>query len=244
MNYYLNKAVWLCLNPAMLVALALIVALALSFRRQQSVRWLLLIISVCYWFSSSLVAVALLGLPLERKYLATAKVESLPMAEAIILLGGSVGKCEQMDYPDMFFSADRVWHAARLYKAGKAPIIVVSGANDLEAAVPLLLDFEVPRDAIVVDNESRNTYENSRFSERLLGGGKRVLLVTSAWHMSRALGNFSQTTLKVVPAACDFSATQAVRSATQAVDFIVPSSSNFELTGCLFKEWLGKLARK
>ena len=159
-----------------------------------------------------------------------------------------------MTYPDMFEGADRVWHAARAWKAGKAPVVVVSGANDLVATVPLLLDLGVPREAIVVDNESRNTYENSRFTERLLlsraknaegrGAPPSVLLVTSAWHMTRALGNFSRTSLAVVPAPCDFSVCNVWLGGSRWWDWIVPSADATARSSYLFKEWLGRLARR
>jgi len=236
--FYLNKIVWFFLNPVTLLLTVAIVAII--WRR----RWLTLAALGALWFCSTLSAVALLGLPLERPYLATARAESLPSAEAIVILGGGIGKVESMAYPEMFDSADRLWHAVRLYKAGKAPKVIVSGSNDLSAAVPLLLDFGIPREAIVVDNESRNTYENSRFTEKLLGERTKVLLVTSAWHMPRACGNFSKTSLEVVPAACDFVATGAVRGSDHWWDWLSPSADNLARTSFLFKEWLGKLARR
>ena len=77
--------------------------------------------------------------------------------------------------------------------------IEVDGARhhnlrDLAAAVPLLVDLGVPREAIAVDDKSRNTYENSRFTERLLlervlAAGKPtvvILLAGSAIDLSAA----------------------------------------------------------
>ena len=124
----------------------------------------------------------------------------------------------------------------------------VTGTNELAATVPLLLDLGVAREAIVVDNESRNTYENSRFTERLLkqrGIEKpTVLLVTSAWHMTRALGNFAKTSLKAVPAACDFCAFNAYYGDKRACDWFLPSADALVRTNFLLKEWLGRFARK
>ena len=236
--FYLNKIVWFFLNPA---SLLLTVALVAAVRR---CRWLACTAIALLWFFATPAAVALLGLPLERAYLETAHVNALPAAEAIVVLGGGIGKVESMAYPDMYDGADRLWHAARLYKAGKAPKVIVSGSNDLNASVPLLLDFGLPREAIVVDNESRNTYENSRFTEKLLGAKTKVLLVTSAWHMPRACGNFSKTSLEVVPAACDFAATSTVRGTDRWWDWLMPSGDGLYRSSFLFKEWLGKLARK
>lgn len=251
--YCLNKIVWFFLNPMVVPLVGAIVgAVLLAFGSVGSVRrklggGMLAVSLAALWFASTTACACLLGLPLERPYLATQRVESLPSADAIVILGGGMGKHGQMDYPDMYEGADRVWHGARLWKAGKAPKIVVSGSNELEATVPLLLDFGVPREAIVVDNLSRNTYENSRFTERLLkeaGVGRRILLVTSAWHMPRACGNFAKTSLEVVPAACDFSAHDGYYGVRHAWDWIAPSANSLTRTFYLSKEWLGRLARK
>lgn len=253
--YILNKVVWFFVNPVVLPLMGIILGAIFLVRKQVGYRrragGLILGLSVAVlWFESTLTCVCLLGLPLERPYLATQAVESLPLADAIVVLGGGIGKCEKMAYPDMFEGADRLWHAARLWKAGKAPRVVVSGSNDLQAAVPLLLDFGVPREAIVVDDKSRNTYENSRFTEKLLQTSQTsptsqtCLLVTSAWHMPRACGNFSKTSLRVVPAACDFSANNAYHGARYWWDWIAPTAESMARSNYLAKEWLGRLARK
>ncbi len=249
--YYLNKAVWFFLNPlmaALLGAAAGAVLLAFGGGRRRAWGGVVFVGAFVFlWFASTLAGVAALGLPLERPYLAYEQVEALPEADAIVVLGGGVTKVPARVYPDLFEGADRVWHAARLYRAGKAPLVVVSGSNDLVSAVPLLLDLGVGREAIEVDDESRNTYENSRFTERLLAGtgkGKRVLLVTSAWHLPRALGNFSKTGLEVVPAPCDFSAHVAVAGAAHGWDYLTPSADSLARFSYLAKEWMGKLARK
>ncbi len=80
--------------------------------------------------------------------------------------------------PDMGSAADRVWLAARLYKAGKAPLVLVSGGGDravyatseAQAMRELLLDMGVPDAALVLEEDSRNTRENAVFSARVLAG--------------------------------------------------------------------------
>ncbi|MBR2837501.1 MAG: YdcF family protein [Kiritimatiellae bacterium] len=251
--YVLNKVVWFFINP---VALPLIGAIAGGVLLARGKGWrrfgaCLLFASLgILWFESTPACLHLVGDPLERPYLATQSVDSLPSADAIVLLGGGMGKRGDMAYPEMYDAADRVWHAARLWKAGKAPVVVASGTGELDAAVPLLLDFGVPRDAIVVDGESRNTYENSRFTEKLIlsragaatNSPPSALLVTSAWHMPRALGNFSKTSLRVVPAAADFGVSNSrVRFWW---DWVAPSADALMRNNICFKEWMGRLARK
>lgn len=242
--YYVNKIVWFFVNPAMVPIVGLVAGLAFRAKGGPRLRrWglgLIVASTAFLWFANTLSCVALLGLPLERPYLATQKAETLPEAEAIVVLGGGMLKTEEMAYPDMNPAADRVWHAARLYRAGKAPLVVVSGVNDLASTVPLLEDLGVPREKILVDDESRNTYENSRFAERTLGEGKTVLLVTSAWHMPRARMLFERRGLEVIPAPTDYEMTAVAEAPVTFMDFF-PTADGLRWNTYAVKEWVGRL---
>lgn len=208
------------------------------------------------WFSSSGLMTALAGRSLEKMYPAQ-PVEEMPQADAIVLLGGGMGSDKDVSpYPEMWSSADRVWHAARLYKAGKAPIIVISGRQngDSDPTRELLKDFGVPDDAMVNEAASGNTEENARNVIGLLGAGeaeatdgsaaaegaprKRVLLVTSAWHMRRALWNFRNAPFEVVPAPADYEAT--IMSAGMSwPSMLVPQSACAARNSYAWKEIIG-----
>jgi uncharacterized SAM-binding protein YcdF (DUF218 family) len=141
-------------------------------------------------------------------------VASTEMADAIVVLGGSV---IPPDAPgrlvDLAGGADRVWHASRLYKAGKAPLILLSGGSDpaysvmseAQAMQVFLRDLGVPDSAMLLEQESRNTRQNAENSARKLHqrGLHRILLVTSALHMERALREFESQGLDVIPAVTD-----------------------------------------
>ena len=252
--YLLNKLVWFLLNPSTLFLAGGAASLALLLRNGGRLHrlgfTLLAAVFAAFWFLSTPAAVCLLGLPLERPFLDRQRAEAAPEAGAIVVLGGGIGKKEKMTYPEMYDGADRLWHAARLYRAGKAPVVVVSGKNDLAAAVPLLLDLGIPRSAIAVDDESRNTYENSRFTARLLAdmnaGTNRLdaLVVSSAWHLPRALGNFAKTSLRVAPAPADFKAHDVFHGIEYPWQFLSPSPDCLALSSVFLKEWLGRLARR
>ena len=252
--FLLNKIVWFFFNPLTPPLVCACVGAVVFARRRRLGGWMLGLSLAALWFESTPACMLLLGLPLERPYLAAQSVESLPKADAAVVLGGGMAKVDGMAYPDMNEAADRVWHAARVWKAGKARLVVVSGSNDLASTVPLLLDLGVPREAIAVDDKSRNTYENSRFTERLLRGSEAsagttgaapsVLLVTSAWHMSRAMGNFAKTSLRVVPAPCDFFASGAWAGGLHWWEWVAPSVDAVKYSNYFAKEWLGRLARR
>tara|TARA_B100000029_G_C17562332_1_gene953812 strand:- start:1275 stop:1757 length:483 start_codon:yes stop_codon:yes gene_type:complete len=112
---------------------------------------------------------------------------------------------------------NRSIHALRLYRAGKAPLIIISGGNVFsqdslkpEAAytAELLQDWGIPPSVIIFEGNSRNTRENALETAKLLNnrGLKRILLVTTAFHMPRAIGAFRAVGIDAVPAPSSISA--------------------------------------
>lgn len=171
-----------------------------------------------------------------------------PSAQAMVVLGGAVRPPEVLGQaPDLKDTADRVWHAARLFHAGKAPVLVMSGGSVLaksatsEADVmrQFALDLGVPGVAIVLEERSRNTRENARFTAEILKakGVDQILLVTSALHMRRAVSLFESQGLTVIPAATDHEA----RSRFSAIDWL-PDAQALEGSARAMKEIVGRWA--
>lgn len=139
-----------------------------------------------------------------------------PGADAIVLLGGALAKPRYRGGPFLVTeSTDRVHHAAALYRAGKAPLILVSaGPEPPESPFPaeahaiaaLLVAAGVPREAIRLETRSKSTRENATFSRPYIQqmGATRILLVTSSRHMSRAWRTFERAlageSVQVLPA--------------------------------------------
>jgi uncharacterized SAM-binding protein YcdF (DUF218 family) len=141
-------------------------------------------------------------------------VEVLPKAEAIVVLGGGVTPpAVGRRVPDLSDRADRVWHGVRLFHAGKAPLVLLSGGSDpafsamteAQAMRQVMLALGVPDKAMALEGQSRNTSQNAGFSAVMLAdrGIERILLVTSALHMPRAVARFEEAGLTVIAAATD-----------------------------------------
>ena len=188
--YYLNKIVWAMVNPFAIGMLLMVAGLVFACRRRRKTCIGLFVSAVAWlWFWSMPVVADMLGASLESEF-GPVSVDVLPQADAIVLLGGGMSSATNAcPYPNLCAAADRAWHAARIFKAGKAPLIVVSGSGCDCTEVPFLQDLGVPREAIRAETESRNTEENAKFVADLLKDldHPKVLLVTSAWHMRRAL---------------------------------------------------------
>jgi uncharacterized SAM-binding protein YcdF (DUF218 family) len=144
--------------------------------------------------------------------------------EAIVVLGGGMTPAAPpylMD-PQLSEAGNRVWYAARLYHRGIAKKIIVSGGSfaaysaapatsEAEAMRRFLIDLGVPSEAIVLERNSLNTLQNIR-NVRQMVGDARVALVTSGYHMPRALMLARRTGLNVGAFPTDWRAPAAVRS--------------------------------
>lgn len=118
--------------------------------------------------------------------------------DAIVVLGGGIAPAAPpyTTEPGLNDGSDRIWQAARMFKSGAAPRIIVSGGSfveqqggpattEAEAMRRFLLDLGVPSDAIVSEGKALNTIENIR-NVRELVKEERVAIITSAFHVPRA----------------------------------------------------------
>ena len=271
MVYWINKIVGWFASPmgfeVLLLAAGLTCLLLPKRRIRLAIGFVATALALC-WVLGSMLTVRALEWELEREF-PVRLAEEMPEADAIVLLGGGMAAAPgHYPYADMAPAADRVWHAARLYKAGKAPVIIPSGSGDLASTVPLLRDFGVPSSAILVEGKARNTEENAKFvsvlleqmasankpslsSSQLLNASTpqraqakpKVLLVTSAWHMRRSLLMYERyaPTLEIIPAATDYEMAARPRDGT-VVRFLrdlVPDADGFFRSTFLLKEYVG-----
>jgi len=123
--------------------------------------------------------------------------------DGIVVLGGSISKARSLDYDEPAVSGEagrlvalaklsRAYPQARIVFSGGDADLFADGRTEAEFIGPLLDAFGVPRARVMLEDRSRNTAENAAFSKALgqPKSGERWLLVTSAWHMPRAVGCF------------------------------------------------------
>lgn len=135
--------------------------------------------------------------------------------DAIVVLGGSVlASASGQDRVELNDTAERLLAAAELQTAGVAPVILATGGSGLvldsgQKEAPLMArvleQLGVPKDRILLEDASRNTFENATLSKPVLStiGARRVILVTSAWHMRRARAIFAKAGYDFEPFAAD-----------------------------------------
>ncbi len=128
---------------------------------------------------------------------------------AAIVLGGFSG--EDKNGKGIFNEeSDRFIEGVRLKETGRVSHILVSSGNgnlqqsnfkEAAWAKVVLQEFKLPDTAILIEQNSRNTFENADFSKQVLEKAHLpppYLLVTSAWHMRRALYVFKKAGLDVI----------------------------------------------
>ena len=247
MDLYLSKLIPLFIYPLGLALVFSMFAMSILGVSARLARLFLFVAVSVLWGASTPIFADYLGLTLEQQYPPVA-VEDTLTVDAIVVLGGAVAGTKPPRITlDLSDAADRVLHAARLYRAGKAPVVLISGGGIpwLGSDIPeagsiqtLLEEWGVPAESIIAEAASRNTCENAVLSKQVLTerGLQRVLLVTSAMHMLRALATFQSAGIDAVPAATDYTVTY--RDWRTVIDFL-PDAGALLRTTYAIKEYVG-----
>ena len=255
--YYINKIVGWIVSPLGVLFIGCGVAwvLCLLSRRIETkakvlrrvAKAIVVAVFAFVWVMGCGITTRIIGASLEKDWEVDGKphgdISGLPNADAIVVLGGGMGAHSKCKAPEMFGAADRVWQGARLYNAGLAKIVAFSGPDVEVGTVPLAEDLGVTHDAMMYFSDARNTEEESkliyeRLSQTASGTKPRIILVTSAWHMSRAKLLFEKRGFDVVPAPTDFEMSYILEQPIKFSDFF-PSSEVMTRNTYALKEWVG-----
>lgn len=234
--------------PPGLFLVLLFVLAAKLYRRQRESAAILCVITILFYLCTIPAIADPVIRSLESRYLPPAAFSG----DVIVLLGGGA----TMDTPNIEghghlcgSAANRLLTAAQLYHKSHLPIIASGGkvlettGTEAEISRTILLGLGVPADKILVENQSLNTTQNAEFSKRMLDshGFKQPILVTSAFHMPRAVLQFQKAGVIVTPWPTDYQAN--VHSLVSWFDF-VPSSGALTTIALAVKEYLGLAAIK
>jgi uncharacterized SAM-binding protein YcdF (DUF218 family) len=252
---FLSKLLPLFIYPLGLSCLLLFISLWLCFKRSRltvvpvTLALIILLISSNSGISNRLIA------SLERQY---PPRSDLPSAEAIVILGGATRNNEPPRlFPDLSEGGDRLLYGAKLYKAGLAPKIILTGgrinwyggdSSEAESMATILDLIGIPRKAMILEPSALNTHENAVFTKEILERENidRVLLVTSAAHMPRSLAIFRKQDINAVAAPTDFLVSdrnliEARASSRARILSLIPRAENLDYTTQVFKEYIGTI---
>jgi len=253
MYAYASKLIPPLFMPLAALLLLCLVALILIHRGKTTAGTVLMLSSLVLLCGLSTPYVATgLYYTLERQY-PVKKLAEIPKGDCLVLLGGALAAAlsPRVD-PDMGEAVDRLYKAAQLYKNHKATLVVVSGGNqpwaepgpsEGELIKNILVEWEVPESAIVVESQSRNTHENASYSAPILQKENctRTLLVTSAAHMPRAVAAFQVLGIDSIPVSTDIRVVDSRKLA--AMDFF-PDAHALAMTSDAIREYMGLVVYK
>ncbi len=163
-----------------------------------------------------------------------------------------------MTYPELTLdpqvqfnaSSERFIEPLRLYHQEKISKILISGGSgsfdqpelkETPALRELALQLKVNDTDVLIETESRNTFENAKFSAEILNSNfnnPKVLLVTSASHMKRAMACFKKQGIDASPYPVDF---QGNPNHIPFLKEAVPSQEALRVWTTLLHEWFGYL---
>ncbi len=187
---------------------------------------------------------------LEQPFRSVRPLQSEPLDAIVVLGGGTVtggnGRIQGNT------SGDRIILAAQLFHAEIAPRIICTGRridelgperkDPAEESQAILISLGVPEDRIQL-LDGRNTAEEMKSLGQMFGNGEsQIGLVTSAWHLPRALRLANRNGFSPTPLPADFiSGFDSRKPTARIIQDCIPQDGSLWTTSRLLKEYLGML---
>jgi uncharacterized SAM-binding protein YcdF (DUF218 family) len=248
--FNLSKLVGVIVAPTNLLVIVLVGALvATRFQRFRTLGSRLALIATAVLAALAVFPVGdgMLAV-LERRFSPLENcAEADRMAPAgVIVLGGAVGSIRIGDRFEATLgdAAERVTYAAYLARRYPDATVLVSGGqafdngsgtSEAEGMSELMVQLGVARGRILQEAESRTTAENATLVAQQTGSGT-WLLVTSAFHMPRAIATFRKSGVDVIAAPTDW------RVGDDSEPLLFSASANLQKVDLAAREYLGLLA--
>jgi uncharacterized SAM-binding protein YcdF (DUF218 family) len=249
--FYSSKIFWFVIQPLnfaiLLLALSLLAGYGGWRRFARSIGLLaLLILAASSWTSLG----ALMLNPLEERF---PRPELPNKVAGIIVLGGGFEGAINMARGgyDLNSGGDRFVEAAVLARrfpdakvvvSGGTGALILDGEGDADTAPKLFEALGIAPNRLILEKESRNTYENVLFTRKLVtpGPDETWLLVTSAFHMPRSMGIFRKAAFPVLPWPVDYRT-----SGEEGIGVMRDNpADSLQTTTMAIREWIGLIAYK
>lgn len=245
MFFILSKLTYFLTTPLTWILILCIVALCLKKKKKHSRILFLVAAALLIIFTNPFLA------NVATKAWEIAPINSKEIQQPYkyaIVLGGFTDYDAQNERVVFQNSSDRLWQTLWLYKQGKVQKIIVSGGegrilkrgySESESTRDFLVELGFEAKDIIVENKSRNTFENIQYSKHILDSLQHhdtILLVTSATHLPRAMA----CARKAQFPAQAFSTDYAIAPSKYGIDFyIIPESVALEQWRKVIREIIG-----
>jgi uncharacterized SAM-binding protein YcdF (DUF218 family) len=230
-----TNLIWSLIKPTHLLLYGF--ALGLLFWRRDFGRRLLLASSVAFVICAALPIGPLLLAPLEQRFPVP---QSLDRVDGIIVLAGAElpGLSARFGHPQFNLYTDRLTTFLLLANSFPQAWLVHSGGgtgrlSQSDPARELVLGTGIDPGRVMFEAESRNTCEGARLARELVrpATSTRWLLVTSAFHMPRAVACFRAVDWDVLPYPTDFKHGESL--------FYFSAVANLQELDFALHEWIG-----
>lgn len=226
--FILKKIVSAFVMPFSISFIVLFIGLIyLYIKNYKKAKWFLSIGVVLITLISYNPVSYLMLMPLENKYQAP---KNIPKdLKYVLLLGGDMN--------------NRAWEVLKLYKIKSDLNIITSGykgsrkISEALKTANLFYSLGIEKNKIIIHDKPKDTKEEAKYIKKLLGK-KEFLLVSSAYHMPRAMAIFKKKGLNPIAYPTDFKTKNGFKV------FSIPSGKNISRTQMAWHEYLGLLWAK
>ena len=239
MSFILSKILLVLIFPFTWV-FALLVYAVITKKQKRKQMFLVITLATVYFFSAPFVVNIF-----SRIWDIDRQAPGAGTYSSIILLGGFVSR-DEAGNGHFNWATDRFSKATMLLEEGKATHLLFTGGNadinpdgftEASFVKTELKRLNIPDSSILLEDKARNTLENAAYSKVLLQKENLkppYLLVTSAFHMRRALLIFKKAGMKVDPYPCNYLTKKGV-----SYDDFLPNVGSFMQWNLYIKEVIG-----
>lgn len=167
-----------------------------------------------------------------------------------IVLSGMVSFNPANNQHNFGQSTDRITETIKLYFSNKIDKVILTGGNasifyhdkpEAEVLKDFLVQLNIPDTSIIIENRSRNTFENALYTSKIIDSlkdNRTPLLITSGYHIKRAMACFERQNIEVIPFGVDIYHPYVK---TDFEHLFMPSVQALQQWNILFHEWIGLL---
>ena len=238
---YLHKILPIFVLPIMLVIIVILIGLIKNKKKL-----IYIAIGVLYIISTPIFSNNFFKLVEGSEY--RKPISAIDSADAIVVLSGmleinEVGDSTYIEWGD----PDRFFGGLALFKSGKAQKLIFTGGKmpwdkvkktEGDVLKEYAISNSIPSEKVSVTKDVGNTADEAVAVKELIGPSKRIILVTSAYHMYRAQRLFENAGFIVYPYRVDYKA--AVTQAITLMDFL-PDAGSLRITEMGMRELNGRL---
>ena len=237
---YLHKILPLIASPLFLIFFLIILGI---FFKSKKIN--LLVIIILIFCSLPIISNKSISY-LEKDYLPQ-DISIIDKADAIVVLSGMIKTIKADNGLKYEFggSVDRILSGIDLFKSKKAPLLILTkgqlpwsiGISEGEYLKDFAIRFGVPEKNILLTDIIQNTDQEAKSVKKLLNQNNKIILVTSAFHMSRAKKVFKAADINIIPFPVGF------QKKVYKLTFLsfIPSASSWGHSSHFVREMIGRV---